>query len=96
MPIKGHYGSKKGTPKYVHVYKTTSSSWRPRASRPANGGALARQGWIKVGKVRTDGLGKYRKGSDPPRHGRPGTASGTRGDAWYWGAWTSVAKVTVR
>ena len=60
VPIKGHAGSTKGTPKYVTVYKTTPRT-RRRSSRFYRGGTV--KGWTKVGKVRTDGLGKYRKES---------------------------------
>ncbi len=53
------------------------------------------RGWTKVGKVRTDGLGKYRKGS--VRVARTTWYSAWYpGDSWYRGAWTSVAKVTAR
>ena len=95
VPIKGHEGSKRGTPKYVHLYKTTSSRLAAKGQPPVNGGGTRAAGWTRIGKVRTDGLGKYRKGSV-----RPGRTTWYvawyPGDSWYWGAWTSVAKVTVR
>ena len=92
VPIKGHYGSKKGTRKYVTVYKTTSA--RTARYQPGMSGGATVKGWTKVGRVRTDGLGKYRKGSAPTR--TTYYCVWYPGDSWYWGAWTSVAKVTVR
>ncbi len=64
VPVKGHYGSKKGTPKYVTIYKTTSA--KVAKGQPAKPGGATVRGWTKIGKVRTDGLGKYRKGSIRP------------------------------
>ena len=96
VPIKGHEGSKKGTPKYVTIYKTTSSTLAAKGQPAAPGGSLRAAGWTKVGsRVRTDGLGKYRKGSIRPAR-TTWYAAWYPGDSWYWGAWTSVAKVTVR
>jgi len=92
VPIKGHYGKTKGTPKFVTIYKTTSA--KTAKSQPTKAGGKAVKGWTKVGKVRTDGLGKYKLST------RPGKTSWYCAwyarDAWYWGAWTSVAKVSVR
>ena len=95
VPIKGHYGSKKGTPKYVTIYRTTSSTLAAKGQPAASGGSLRAAGWTRVGKVRTDGLGKYRKGSIRPAR-TTWYAAWYPGDSWYWGAWTSLAKVTVR
>ena len=93
VPIKGHYGSKKGTRKYVTIYKTTSA--KVAKSQPAKAGGAAVKGWTRIGKVRTDGLGKYRKGSIRPSR-TTWYCVWYPGDAQYWGAWTSVAKVTAR
>ncbi len=95
VPIKGHYGSKKGTPKYVTLYKTTSSRLAAKGQPPVIGGKTLAAKWTKVGRVRTDGLGKYRKGSIRPSR-TTWYCAWYPGDAQYWGAWTSVAKVTVR
>jgi hypothetical protein len=95
VPIKGHYGSKKGTPKYVTIYKTTSARLAAKGQPPVSGGKTLAAKWTKVGKVRTDGLGKYRKGSIRPSR-TTWYCAWYPGDSWYWGAWTSVAKVTAR
>ena len=67
-------GARRAPPKYVTIYKTTSA--KVAKGQPAKAGGATVKGWTKVSKVRTDGLGKYRKGSIVPR-ARPGTASGT-------------------
>ena len=79
----------------MHIYKTTSSRLAAKGQPPVNGGGTRAAGWTRIGRVRTDGLGKYRKGSV-----RPGRTTWYAvwypRDAWYWGAWTSLVKVTVR
>ncbi len=95
VPIKGHYGGKTGTRKYVTVYKTTKSKLAAKGQPPVAGGGSRASGWTRVGRVRTDGLGRYRKGSIRPAR-TTWYAVWYPGDSWYWGAWTSLAKVTVR
>ncbi len=95
VPIKGHEGSTKGTRKYVTIYKTTSSKLAKKGQPAKSGGASRVAGWTKVAKVRTDGLGKYRKASIRPTR-TTWYAAWYPGDSWYWGAWTSLARVTVR
>jgi hypothetical protein len=92
VPIKGHYGSKKGTRKYVTLYKTTSA--KTGKAQPTKPGGKTVKGWTKVGRVRTDGLGKYKISTRPAR--TTWYCAWYAGDSWYWGAWTSVAKVKVR
>jgi hypothetical protein len=93
VPVKGHYGSKKGTPKYVTLYKTTSAKLA-RSQPKATGGNRTAAKWIKVGRVRTDGLGKYKLSTRPGK--TTWYCAWYAGDAWYYGSWTSVTKVTVR
>lgn len=94
VPIKGHYGSKKGTRKYVTIYKTTSSKIA-KLQPQALGGKAKAAGWTKLARVRTDGLGKYLKKSVKPAK-TTWYCVWYPGDSWYWGAWTSTAKVTVK
>jgi len=93
VPIQNHYGSKKGKAKYVTIYKTTSAKLA-KLQPTANGGGRTAARWVKVGRDFTDGYGKYKLST------RPGKTTyycaWYPGDSWYWGAWTSVAKVTVR
>jgi len=92
VPIKGHYGSKKGTPKYVTLYKTTSA--KTAKAQPKYAGGRTVKAWTKVGRTRTDGLGKYKLSTRPGK--TTWYCAWYAGDNSYWGAWTSVAKVTVR
>jgi hypothetical protein len=93
VPIKGHYGSQKGTPKYVTIYKTTSAKVAAKGQPSVSGGRTVKS-WTKVGRVRTDGLGKYKLSTRPGK--TTWYCAWYAADSWYWGAWTSVAKVTVR
>lgn len=90
IPTKGHRGSTRGISKNVIIYKTTKtissqpSSWVPK-----------RTIWTKVATVRANGLGKFTSRSLKPTRT---TRYVVRypDDAWYWGAFTSLCKVTVR
>jgi hypothetical protein len=93
VPVKGHYGSKKGTPKYVTLYKTTSAKLA-KSQPKAFGGKRTAAKWVKVGRVRSDGLGRYKLSTRPGK--TTWYCAWYAGDSWYYGSWTSVAKVTVR
>lgn len=93
VPVKGHYGSKKGTPKYVTLYKTTSAKLAGSQPKAAGGNRSAAK-WVKVGRVRSDGLGKYKLSTRPGK--TTWYCAWYARDAWYYGSWTSVTKVTVR
>ena len=101
VPIKGHYGSKKGAPKYVTVYKTTSATVARYQPSGAGGGTSAKAwrsgigAWSKVGRVRTDGLGRYRRGSVNVAQ-TTWYCAWYPGDAQYSAGWTSVLKETAR
>ena len=94
VPIKGHYGSKKGTPKYVTIYKTTSSR-RAAKYQPPIAGEDADRPQLDQGRQ-----GPHRRPRQVPQGLDPSVRATTwycawyPGDSWYWGAWTSVAKVT--
>ena len=47
--IQGHYGSRKGTPKYVTLYRTTSTKTASHQPYSKGGGTV--KGWIRMGKV---------------------------------------------
>ena len=90
IPTKGHLGSTRGLTKSVIIYKTTkSTSTQPSSWSPK------RTIWTKVATVRANGLGGFTSGSLRPTRT---TRYVVRypGDAWYWGAFTSLCKVTVR
>lgn len=94
VPVKGHRGSTPGIRKYVTIYKTTSSKVAGKGQPPRAGGKTV-TGWTKVARVSSDRLGRYSKGSIRPSR-TTWYVAWYPGDAWYWGAWTSLAKITVR
>jgi len=90
IPTRGHRGSTRGISKNVVIYKTT----RTTSSQPSSW-APKRSIWTKVATVRANGLGKFASRTLKPTRT---TRYVVRypGDAWYWGAFTSLCKVTVR
>ena len=92
VPIKGHYGARKGNAKRVTIYQTHYYHMSSRQPNRPGGGKVT--GWTKVGTVLTDRLGKYRM----TIHAKSTTWYVVRypGDAWYWGAWTDLVQVTAK
>src|SRR5450830_40269 len=89
IPTQGHMGSTSGKSKYVTLYQRT------KATGPPTTWDATRKGWRKVGTFRANGYGKY--------HSRLLHPNRTTwyivrypGDDWYFRAYTSVTKVTVR
>jgi hypothetical protein len=89
IPTQGHRGSTRGKIKRVIIYKTTKNTGQPNSWAPS------RAIWTKVATVKANGLGKFTSRSLMPTQT---TSYVVRypGDAWYWGAFTSLCKVTVR
>jgi hypothetical protein len=94
VPVAGHRGSTRGTPKTVTIYRTTSSKVAAKGQPSVRGGGTV-AGWTKLGSAKTDGLGRYIK--------RSIKVSRTTwycvwygSDAEYSGGWTTPAKVTAR
>jgi hypothetical protein len=95
VPIQGHYGNHKGTPKTVTIYWTTNAKL-VKAGQPSKpGGTPHVDGWMRAGTARTDRLGKYVKAGITPARTTYYVAWYPK-DAEYFGAWTSLTKVTVR
>jgi hypothetical protein len=89
VPVKGHLGSTPGiTSKRAIIYKTTKSTGQPTTWTPKS------SIWTKVATVRVSGLGKFSRYVSPSRTTRYVVRYPR--DNWYWGAFTSVRKVTVR
>ncbi len=88
VPTQGHWGLEPGRTKLVTVYRRTTVASPPKVWDATT------VGWKKVGTYRTDGYGKF---TTPLL--KPGRTTWYivryPGDEWYWGAYTSVAKVTV-
>jgi hypothetical protein len=89
VPTEGHWGSRAGDRKSVVLWwhkgaAPVPATWDPRA-----------QGWHAVSTFTTSGTGSYR--SPYFNVSRTGTCVVRYdSDDWYYGAYTSTAKVTVR
>jgi hypothetical protein len=89
IPTQGHLGAQVGKVKLVTVYQRTKAAGPPTAWNP---GA---KGWRKIATVRANGHGVY---TSPLLHPRHTTWYVVRypGDGWYFRAYTSVIRVTVK
>jgi hypothetical protein len=89
VPTEGHWGSELGKRKSVVLWWHRGSApvptkWDPRG-----------QGWIEAGSFKTTGSGSYRSPFvNVPRTGTFVVQYDS--DDWYYGAYTSTARVTVR
>ena len=62
---QGALREQEGNAEVRPIYKTTSSSLAAKGQPPVSGGRRLAAKWTRVGRARTDGLGKYRKGFNP-------------------------------
>ena len=88
VPTEGHWGSQTGVKKLLTVYAHKGTAAVPKTWKPG-------KGWFKLGTMRTNGLGAY----TTPYFKPPSTHTLVvryPGDDWYWGAYTSAQKITVR
>jgi hypothetical protein len=89
VPTQGHWGSTPGKRKDIAVWWHRGTAGVPTKWDPR------RAGWVFVGGMRTTATGAYTTPYfKPPRTGT--FVVQYSGDDWYWGAYTSTAKVTVR
>jgi hypothetical protein len=89
VPTQDHWGSEAGISKTVTLYAhqgvaAVPTKWDPKS-----------QGWQNVGSIKADGFGRYKSKSFRP------TKTLTLvvrypGDDWYWDAYTSTQKITVK
>ena len=89
VPTEGHWGDQTGIKKLLTVYAHKGTAKVPTKWTPAS------QGWFKLGTMRTNGKGAY----TTPYFKPPSTHTLVvryPGDDWYWGAYTSAQKITVR
>jgi len=89
IPTEGHWGSEAGLKKVVTLYAHKGTAKVPTKWNPK------RQGWVKVGSVRANGYGVYKTPSFRPLKTLTLVAR-YPGDDWYWDAYTSTQKITVR
>jgi hypothetical protein len=90
VPTEGHWGSKIGQRKAIVL-------WYHRGTKgvPTIWNSPKKQGWIPVGSMKTTGTGSY----TTPYFRVPATGTFVvqyNGDDWYYGGFTSTAKVAVR
>ena len=89
VPVDGHWGTKRGTPKTVVLYKGPNSQPQPRTWEPS------RYDYTKVGSFRTDGYGRFRT-SAVRVNGTTTFVVRYPGDATYWRAYTTQVLVKVK
>jgi len=89
VPTEGHWGSEPGISKTVTLYAHAGTAAVPTKWNPTS------QGWKKVYSIKADGFGRY-----VSKRFRPNRTLTLvvryPGDDWYWDAYTSVQKITVR
>jgi hypothetical protein len=89
VPIYGHWGDQKGTPKTVTLFAHRGKAGVPTKWNPK------RQGWVAVGSVKTNAYGKYVTPYFKPLKTLTLVVR-YPGDDWWWDAYTSAKKITVR
>ena len=88
VPVDGHWGAKRGTPKTVVLYRGPNSQPQPRTWEPP------RNNYTKVGSFRTDGYGRFRT-SAVRVNGTTTFIVRYPGDATYWRGYTTPVLVKV-
>lgn len=89
VPTQDHWGSQLGKRKSVWIL------WHKGTAAVPTKWNATKQGWVPLARVRTTGTGAYTSPYlKPPRTGT--FVVQYDGDDWYYGAFTSVQKVTVR
>ena len=86
VPTQGHWGNELGVRKNVTLLWHKGTAAVPTASL---------KGWLRIGTVKCTRTGAY----TTPYFKVPATGTFVayyEGDDWYWAAYTSTAKVTVR
>jgi hypothetical protein len=89
IPTQDHWGSEAGISKTVTLYAHQGAAAVPAKWDPKS------QGWKKVYSIKADGFGRYKS-----RLFRPNRTLTLvvryPGDDWYWDAYTSTQKITVK
>jgi hypothetical protein len=89
VPTAGHWGSQAGLKKVVTLYAHKGTAVVPTVWNPA------KKGWVKIGSAKTNGLGAYKTPYFRPLKTLTIVVR-YPGDDWYWDAYTSVQKITVK
>jgi len=89
IPTQGHWGKETGLKKPVTLFAHKGTVKAPTVWEPKS------QGWVKVGSVKTNGFGAYKTPYFKPRKSMTLVVR-YPGDDWYFDAYTSTQKITVR
>ena len=89
IPTQGHSGSDAGISKTVTLYAHAGSATVPTKWDPKS------QGWQKIYSIKADGFGRYRSKTLRPNRTLTLVVR-YPGDDWYWDAYTSTQKITVK
>jgi hypothetical protein len=89
VPTEGHWGTQAGRRKNITLW------WHQGTAGVPTKWDARKQGWLVIANLRTTRTGAYTTPYvRPPRTGT--FVVQYDGDDWYYGAFTSTAKVTVR
>ena len=89
IPTQGHWGTEAGISKTVTLYAHEGSAAVPTKWDPKS------QGWQKVYSIKADGFGRYKSKTFRPNRTLTLVVR-YPGDDWYWDAYTSTQKITVK
>ena len=89
IPTQDHWGTEAGISKTVTLYAHEGSATVPTKWDPKG------QGWKKVYSIKADGFGRYKSTTLRPNRTLTLVVR-YPGDDWYWDAYTSTQKITVK
>lgn len=89
IPTQGHSGSTAGISKTVTLYAHKGSAKVPSKWDPKS------EGWQKIYSIKADGFGRYKSKTFRPNKTLTLVVRYPEDD-WYWRAYTSVQKITVK
>jgi len=89
IPTQDHWGTEAGISKTVTLYSHEGSAAVPTKWDPKS------QGWQKVSSIKADGFGRYKSKTFRPNRTLTLVVR-YPGDDYYWDAYTSTQKITVK
>jgi len=89
IPTQDHWGSEAGISKTVTLYAHQGAAAVPTKWDPKS------QGWKKIYSIKADGFGRYKSKLFRPNRTLTLVVR-YPGDDWYWDAYTSTQKITVK
>jgi len=89
IPTQDHWGPEAGVSKTVTLYAHNGSANVPTKWTPTS------QGWKKISSIKADGFGRYKSKLFRPNKTLTLVVR-YPGDDWYWDAYTSTQRITVK